>query len=164
MSMNYEFSSSELSYEILEKLIPLIPLFEDKDLYVLLVTISKIMKGKDENKFLYYETRPNYFDTLLEMVLNTPQKKDIVLAVMLMLKEILILFCTNLSNAYKSEDLINTPNKIMRSHRDNLKEILESEKCNKSISRISYIINDVSNSSQLSKLIEKFLVMLTNEI
>ena len=164
MSMNYEFSSSELSYEILEKLIPLIPLFEDKDLYVLLVTISKIMKGKDENKILFYETSPNHFDKLLEKVLATPHKKDIVLAVMLILKEILILFCTSISNAYKYEFSLNNSNQIVRSHKNEGNEFSSSERRKSPASRISCIYQDISNDSKLSELIEKFLIMLTNEI
>lgn len=76
----------------MKKLIPLIPLFEGKDLYVLIVTISKIMKGRDDSKILYYETKPNYFEDLIKMAIDDPSQKHIVLSAVLLLKEILILF------------------------------------------------------------------------
>ena len=87
LSMNYNFSSSPLSKEIIEKLVPLVPIFKDKDLYVLLVTISKIMKGRDDNKDIFYNSTPNHLDNLLTEIIQNPKKKDLALAVSLILKE-----------------------------------------------------------------------------
>ena len=42
LSMNYNFSSSPLSNEIIEKLVPLIPIFNDKDLYILLHQVMRL--------------------------------------------------------------------------------------------------------------------------
>jgi hypothetical protein len=90
MSMNYEFSSSELSNEILLKLIPLIPLFKQQDLYILLITISKIMKGRDDNKMLFMTAYPNMLGNLLDLSKECKGNKDIILAILLILKECFI--------------------------------------------------------------------------
>jgi hypothetical protein len=54
VAMNYEFCSSPLSTQVMNNLVPLIPIFKGKDLYVLLVTISKIMQGRDENRNVFF--------------------------------------------------------------------------------------------------------------
>lgn len=56
MAMNYDFCISPLSTHVMDHLVPLIPIFKGKDLYVLLVTISKIMQGRDENRNVFFYT------------------------------------------------------------------------------------------------------------
>ena len=88
MSMNHKFSSSPLSVEIIKKLIDLIPIFDGKELYILLLTISKIMDGRDENKGLFFNNEPNYLASLIQKVYDNNEQKDLVLAVSLIIKEL----------------------------------------------------------------------------
>ena len=51
------------------------------------VTISKIMKGRDDNKAIFYNSTPNHLDSLLTELIQNPKKKDLALAITLILKE-----------------------------------------------------------------------------
>ena len=88
ITMNYEFCSSPLSYQVLSKLIPLIPIFKGKDLYVLLITVSKIMQGRDDNNLLFSQQDPGFTKYLLESAIENSEQKDLSLAVSLVLKEL----------------------------------------------------------------------------
>ena len=70
MSMNNSFSSSPLSNEIMKKLIEIIPIFKGKDLYILLITISKLMDGRDDNVKIFYESNPNYLKPLIQKAME----------------------------------------------------------------------------------------------
>lgn len=82
LSMNSEFASSELSSEVMKRLVPLVTIFKDKDLYVLLVTISKLIE-------LNIHMFQNFPKILLEIIKDEYEKKDLLLAVTLVLKELI---------------------------------------------------------------------------
>lgn len=88
MSMKHEFWSSPLSVEIMKKLIELIPILKDKELHILLITISNIMNGREDNKSLFFDSKPCHLLPLLEQAQQVPEQKDFVIGVWLITKEL----------------------------------------------------------------------------
>lgn len=72
----------------MRKLVELIPILKDKDLYILLITISNIMNGRDDNKEMFYNSEPFHLLDLLDKAQANKDHKDLVIGVSLITKEL----------------------------------------------------------------------------